>query len=72
MSPYPKSQIQKLLLLGMLYVRLYMRPVVIWVKLNEDTFEKCPEAIHNFLHVFKHNEIFLTMKCFESCMYAST
>ena len=24
------------------------------------------------LYFFKHNEIFLTMKCFESCMYAST
>ena len=42
------------------------------IKLNEETFEKGPETIQCYLYVFKHNETFLTMKCFESCMYAST
>ena len=49
-----------------------MIPVVLGVKLDEETFEKDSEIIQSFLYVFKHNEMFLTMKCFESSMYAST
>ena len=51
MSTCPKSQIQKLLLLGKLYVRIYLRPVVLGAKYNEKSFEKGPETLRSLCYL---------------------
>ena len=45
-----------------LYIHIYSKPVVIWVKFNEESFKKGLETLRSFFILFKHNEIFYNMK----------